>query len=180
MKKIKQPTIQGDGFILRPFRSSDAKSVAKHANDFEIARNVGVNLPHPYNLDDGKYWVKLQSNVRRRKNRDDFSFAIVINGECVGSITLMNLKMGHKSEIGYWLGREFWKQGIMSKAIKLITEFGFKKFKLKRIYANVAYWNKGSAHVLEKQGFVLEGEQRKNFEDRDGKFKNSFLYAKVK
>ena len=180
MKKIKQPIIKGSNFILRPFKLSDAESVAKNANDFEIARNVGPSMPHPYTIDCGDYWVKLQSNIKRRKKRDDFSFAIVVDGKSVGSISLMKIEYGYKSEIGYWLGRNFWGQGIMSEAVTLVSDFGFKTFKLKRMYAGVAYWNKGSAKVLEKQGFVFEGIQQKDFKDRDGKFKKSLLYAKVK
>lgn len=180
MKKIKQPIIKSSGFILRPFKLSDAKSVTENANDLEIARNVGPSMPYPYTIGCGEYWVKLQSNIRRRKNRDDFSFAIVVDGKSVGSISLMKLEYGYKCEIGYWLGRNFWGHGIMSEAVRLVSKFGFETFKLERIYAGVAYWNKGSTKVLEKQGYKLEGVQQKDFKDRDGKFKKSFLYAKVK
>lgn len=51
----------------------------------------------------------------------------------------------------------------MTKAIKLFTNYSFKKFRLVRIQANVRTFNKTSVKVLEKAGYRLEGIQRKKY-----------------
>lgn len=67
----------------------------------------------------------------------------------------------------------------MTKAVKLFTNFGFNKLKLRRIYANVFSINGASAKVLEKNGYKLEGKM-KNYHIKDGKLTDALLYAKTK
>ena len=61
------------------------------------------------------------------------------------------------AEIGYWLGEQFWGKGIMTKAVELMTEYGFGKLKLVRIYTGIFEYNITSMKVLEKNGYVKEG-----------------------
>ncbi len=86
------------------------------------------------------------------------SFAIEYNGEFAGSIGLVKQNDVYRltAEIGYWLGEPFWGQGIATKAVKLIAEYGFSQLELIRIYSGVFDFNKASQRVLEKAGFTLE------------------------
>ena len=96
----------------------------------------------------------------------------------VGCVDLMHYVPRHKAEIGYWLGRRFWGKGIMSVAVREVATFAFKKLKLKRVYAYTFPANKGSARVLQKNGFHREGVLRKSVVKK-GKFFNDILWAKV-
>ncbi|MFY9228802.1 MAG: GNAT family protein, partial [Bacteroidales bacterium] len=60
------------------------------------------------------------------------------------------------AEIGYWIGEPYWGMGIATKAVRLITEYGFNTLGLVRIYTGVFDFNKASQRVLEKAGFNLE------------------------
>ena len=84
-----------------------------------------------------------------------------------------------KAKISAWIGKNEREKGIMTSATKLLVEYGFKKHKLRRIYANVRTYNKPAVHVLEKCGFKLEGIQKKNAL-KNGKYYDDFLYAKIK
>jgi [ribosomal protein S5]-alanine N-acetyltransferase len=165
-------------FTLRPFRLNDADSIVVHANDKDLARNLAT-LPHPYSKKDANQWLGKQVKLQRGKNPDDIVFAIEINGKAVGSIGLHKIKRGHKAELGYWLGREFWGGGIMTEAVKSVVNFGFKDLKLRRIHAGIFIFNKGSARVLEKNGFKLEGISKKEVK-KDNKFIDAHIFAKVK
>jgi RimJ/RimL family protein N-acetyltransferase len=165
-------------FTLRPFRISDISSIIKHANDKAVSRNLS-SLPHPYTKKDANFWLGKQIKLQRQKNPDDIVFAIEIDGKAVGSIGLHKIKRGHKAELGYWLGREFWGCGIMTDAIESVVNFGFKKLKLRRIHAGVFLFNQGSARVLEKNGFKLEGISKKEIK-KDDKFIDAYIFAKVK
>ena len=60
-----------------------------------------------------------------------------------------------KRLVGYWIGREFWGQGLATRALaELIAELPHRP-----LHAYVATTNTGSIRVLEKCGFVLAEEE---------------------
>ena len=169
--------IKSKEFILRPFRRGDEKSLAGNINNKKIYRNTAV-IPYPYNLKDAKNWILKNLKESKKKNPKMINFVIDINGEVVGSVGLSDIKE-FKAEIGYWLAEKYWGRGIMTKAVKLVTKFGFDKLKLKRIYAFVFPFNKASMKVLKKAGYKFEGILRKNSK-KDGKFLDDYLFSKIK
>ncbi|MEM3593035.1 MAG: GNAT family protein, partial [Candidatus Micrarchaeia archaeon] len=94
-------------------------------------------------------------------------------------ITLSMIIPNHKGKLGFWIAKEYRRKGIMTKAVKLATDYWFKKYRLKRIYANTRKWNKPSARVLEKAGFKFEGLIRKDVM-KDGKYYDNLLFAKIR
>jgi [ribosomal protein S5]-alanine N-acetyltransferase len=170
-------TIKAKKFTLRPFRKGDEFSIVKHINDRVVSRNT-LSIPYPYTLQDAKKWLAKTLKNYKKKDLAALSFAIDIDGKAVGSIGFSSIS-GHKASFGYWLGRKYWNNGIMTEAIKLATDFGFSKLKLKRIYARVYPFNKPSMRVLEKNKFKREGTLEKEVKKK-GKFLDAHLYAKVK
>ncbi len=164
-------------FILRPFRRSDAKSVAAQINDKEIARNM-LSIPHPYTINDARSWIQRCQNAARHKNRTWINFAIEINGKAVGGASIFRIH-DHKAEIGYWLGKAYWGKGIMTEAVNEIVKFGFGTLGLRRIYAHTFTFNQASIRVLEKAGFTHEALLRK-VAKKKGRFYDWNLYAKVR
>jgi RimJ/RimL family protein N-acetyltransferase len=62
------------------------------------------------------------------------------------------------AEVSYFIGeKNFWGKGIASKCVKTITQFGVSDLGLKKINAGYYENNIGSAKILEKCGFVVEG-----------------------
>ena len=175
---MKQPIIKTKHFILRPFKMSDAESVAENVNDKNIYRHTLV-IPYPYFLKDAKQWLRGVINNRHKKISESVVFAIEINGRAVGSISINKIKQEHKAEIGYWLGEKYQGKGIMTQAIKEITKYGFRELKLRRVYALVFSFNKGSMRVLEKNGYKFEGTLRKEAK-KDNKFFDCYIFAKTR
>lgn len=165
-------------FILRTIQKSDELDIVKNINDKTISRNTAA-IPYPYELKDARNWINKCLKEQKKKEPEAFSFYIVIDDEVVGCIGLHNIRKEHKAEIGYWLSRRYWGKGIMSEALKIVTGFGLKKLKLKRIYAGAYVFNLPSMRVLEKNGYKLEGIMRKSVK-KNGKFFDKYLYAKVK
>ncbi len=83
------------------------------------------------------------------------------------------------AEIGYWLAEPFWGQGIMSEAIRRISEEAFRRFDIVRLYAEPFAVNVGSRRALEKAGFELEGILR-NSVCKNGRILDSCVYARLK
>ena len=73
---------RGSTFLLRSWRAGDEQSLASHANNPKIARNLGAFFPSPYTLQDASDWVALQEAADAREQR----FAIVVGEEAVGGI----------------------------------------------------------------------------------------------
>lgn len=161
---------------LRPWRRGDELSLVKHANNQKIWMNVRDHFPYPYTLSDAERWIFHASASLK-----DTVFAIVVNGNAVGGIGLIAKADVYKKsmEIGYWLGEEFWGQGIITEAIGAITEYGFSHFDIVRIYADVFEWNIASARALEKNGYVFEARLKKAIY-KNGKIGDVLMYAKTK
>lgn len=163
-------------FILRPYCKRDLPSMVKHISDKAIAGPT-LTIPYPYTMKDAEDWYRRFRNIMRRKNPGRLAFAIEIDGEVVGTVGMSF--DDHKAEIGYWLGRKYWGQGIMTDVVKETTKYGFNKLGLRRMYAHVFPSNKASMRVLEKAGYKFEGILRKNIKKGD-KFINEYLFARVR
>ena len=118
----------------------------------------------------------------KMKKQTHESFAIEVKGEFAGWIEVNGLNKKHaehRGNVGYCISPEFRRYGIATKALKLITAHAFKKFKLKRIDGWCRTHNQGSARVLEKAGYKLEGILRKN-KFKNGKYLDDMVWAKIK
>lgn len=139
--------------ILRYFKVSDAIHLQELANNKNVSQNLRDAFPHPYTLSDAKSFIE-----RCMKQKPVTTFAIEYKGEYVGNIGLgPGTDVYHKSaEIGYFIGEPYWNKGIATKAVKLITDYGFHELGIIRIYTGIFEYNEASMRVLEKCGFVKE------------------------
>lgn len=53
---------------------------------------------------------------------------------------------------GFWLGKNYWGQGIMSEAIKPVTAYAFEQLGFEKLYFTNAVGNLASRRVKEKSG----------------------------
>ena len=161
---------------LREWRKGDEESLARHANNRAVWRNLRDLFPHPYTLADASHWIDIANPNDKVTN-----FAIVVDGLAVGGIGLV-LKddvFRRSAEIGYWLGEEYWGRGIVTEAVRAVTDYAFATFDLCRVFAGVFEWNPGSMRVLEKAGYELEGRMRKSV-TKDGQTIDELIYAVVR
>ncbi len=171
--------LKGKGIILRHARLSDAKVFFECEQDKEARRNF---MSTPKTVKEVRNGIKKDILELKKKKSGVEKFAIEVDGKCVGHILveILNLKYTkHKAEIGYCIHKDFRGKGIGSKAIKLITDYAFRKYKLKRIWCFTRTFNKGSRKALEKAGYKLEGVLRKN-KFKDGEYLDDCIYARLK
>ena len=139
---------------IRPLNLSDKSELAKLANNKKIWDNLRDYFPYPYNENDADSFIKLTEQENPKQN-----FGIEYNGKLCGVIGLIIQKDVYRksAEIGYWIGEPYWGMGIATKAVELITGYGFNILNLNRIYTGVFEYNTASMKVLEKNGFEKEG-----------------------
>jgi RimJ/RimL family protein N-acetyltransferase len=162
-----------DTILLRPFATSDAESIAKYANNLNIASNLRDSFPFPYNKSDAEHFIFNYAGHYPYK-----VFAIEVNNEAVGSVGFFidNDIYRLNAEIGYWLAEHLWGKGIMSNIIPSVVEYAFSKFDLIRIYARPFPFNIASQKVLIKSGFRLEATIEKSIIKR-GEIMDEPIYS---
>ncbi len=146
-------------FELRKWKKEDATRLAILANNKNIAKNLRNTFPSPYTYEDAEWFV---NDCIEKGDERQLLYAIVVNDEVVGSIGIfLKEDVYEKSaELGYWLAEEYWGNGIVSKAAKIICKEAFKIYDIVRIYAEPFEYNAGSKRALEKAGFTYEGTMR--------------------
>lgn len=162
-------------FVLRPWRRTDAESIAAAADNPKIAANLRNVFPSPYRLSDAERFVGdcISQGEARQLTR-----AIVINGRAVGSIgVFVKDDVYEKSaELGYWLAEDCWGRGVMTEAVRQICREAFARFDILRVFAEPFADNRGSRRVLEKAGFTCEGTMR-NSVYKNGQVHSCCMYA---
>ena len=158
---------------LRKWNPNDLESLVKYANNWNIAKNMTDIFPFPYTKTDGISFIDFAN-----QENQNHIFAIDIDGEAVGSIGLhlQNDIYKKNAELGYWLAETFWNNGIMSKLITIIVDFGFNNCDIQRIYARPFGTNIASQKCLEKCGFLLEAKLQ-NTLFKNGEYFDELIYS---
>ncbi len=81
----------------------------------------------------------------------------------IGDVALQDIDWKNRScSIGLGIAKiEHRNKGYGSEAVKLMLEYGFGNLGLERISANTLEQNIAAQRSLEKQGFIMEGRERK-------------------
>ncbi len=169
---------KGQRCTIRPWRSTDAESLVRHANNLEVARHLRDRFPHPYTRADAQAFLKhaVPASVSDRPT----NLAIEVDGEAAGGIgfILGSDVERFSAEIGYWLGQAYWGRGIGTEALIVVSQHAFDDFNLLRLYALAFAGNVASTRVLEKAGYVREGLLRSS-SVKFGQPHDQYVYAKI-
>ena len=162
-------------YMIRSWCGADVESLQKYANNRKIWLNLRDVFPHPYTIDDARWWIEHASQEAPER-----SFAIASAEEPIGGIGLIfgDDVHRHNAELGYWLAEPFWGRGIMTGAVCAFTEYAFREFPLNRIYAEPFAHNLASVRVLEKAGSLREGVLRASVV-KDNTILDQIVYAKL-
>lgn len=160
---------------VRAWKKSDAASLIRHADNINVARCLRDAFPNPYTKSDARAFLKRATGAD-----DPTNMAIDVEGEAVGAIGYVPGRDVERfsAEIGYWLGEQLWGRGIVTEALTLATGHAFTNLNFLRLFALPFADNRGSARVLEKAGYTLEGRLRSS-SVKYGEAKDQFLYARI-
>ncbi|MDO6568983.1 GNAT family protein [Alteromonas sp. 1_MG-2023] len=158
---------------LRDFNTNDIDRLVGILNDDVVTEFLSTKIPSPYTKDDAAWWVKegSQSNIVK---------AISYNGALVGCIGVNQglFEYERSGEIGYWLDKNYWRKGITSKAIQLISDLVFTNTDIVRIFGAVFSGNHASMQLLLKSGFSEEAVLKKAI-FKNGRFYDKHVFAKL-
>ena len=102
-------------------------------------------------------------------------------GTLMGAITLDNIRRGpaQTGQVGYWIGPEYARKGLMSEALGALVHYAFTSLDLSRIEAACLPENAASRALLERSGFKYEGVAQ-SYLQIDGRWRNHVLYANLR
>lgn len=176
-----QPTLQTPRLTLRHFRNDDAPAMLRELSDVEVARET-LNIPHPYSIERAEEF--LADIPKRFEAGKGVVWAIVDRatdagaaaGALIGAVGLNLTRAHRRAELGYWIAKSRWGQGIATEASQAVLRYGFETLGLHRIDAHHFVENPASGSVMRKLGMQREGRLRAMVW-RDGVPRDLELYA---
>lgn len=177
------PTIEGERVILRQPQMSDfSEWAALREKSHEFLAPWEPVWPAD-DLTRGAFRRRLKRYVEDQRSDQAYSFLIFRKADnaLVGGITLSNVRRGvaQAGSIGYWMGKPYARQGLMTAALRTLIPFSFSTLRLHRLEAACITTNTASIRLLEKSGFQREGYARE-YLCINGVWQDHLLYARLK
>ena len=144
--------LKTERLILRRWEDSDAERLFEYAADPDVGPIAG--WPPHQTIEESRDVIKNVFN-----GKEAYAICLKTDDRAIGAIELkLN---GHtdltdrddECELGYWLGKPFWGQGIMPEAVKEILRHAFEKIGMTKVWAGYYEGNLKSKRVQEKSGF---------------------------
>lgn len=156
MSRLPAPPVLRDGdLVLRAHRPEDAQEVHERCQDPEVVLNT--TIPQPYGLADAESFIAL--TARWWADGTIATFAVELDGRCAGSVDL-RMEEGAWAETGYVLSPWARGRGAMTRAVRLVTGWGFDELGLAGVRWKARRGNEASRRVAQRCGFAVEGTVR--------------------
>jgi ribosomal-protein-serine acetyltransferase len=108
---------------------------------------------------DSEQFIKSSWDIYESKV--GLTLGIFFNGRLAGVIGFNTIDWTNRiGTIGYWLGSIFQGEGIMTRAVTALVDYGFEQLGLNRIEIRAAFENMKSRAIPERLGFFQEGQVR--------------------
>lgn len=167
--------IKGPRIILRTLKPEDATArYAAWLNDPVINRYLEIRFRR-HTVPGIRKYIKEVSG-----DKDTVFLAIMLGKLHIGNIKLGPIDNNHRvGDIGIVIGeKSCWGKGYATEAVKLLSDYAFRKLKLHKLTAGAYLDNVGSSKAFLKAGFFEEGIRRKHFRC-GGKWIDEIMLAKI-
>lgn len=122
----------------------------------------------------------IRSSLEQFAGNNGFAAGIWSRGEFAGGVGTHKIDwMNRKVEIGYWLGRAYQGNGIVTDVCRTIVTHAFEELDLNRVEIHCATGNVKSCAIPRRLGFTLEGTLREA-QLLHGQYHDLFLFGMLK
>ena len=142
--------IETEHLVLRPFSFMDSEDFYKIASNPE---NLHFIFPAQANLQESQhvlanYFMKYPLGIWAICDKD--------SGQMIGSVKFEKMdEIKKEAELGYFLRKDYWGQGLMTEVVRELVFLSFTKFDFKRLAIITHEENIASQKVALKAGFKL-------------------------
>jgi len=111
---------------LSPIREDDKRAFVEYLNDEETSKRL-LYPPFPYLAKHADEFVAKVAAKTEREGQPVVWAIRDVDDRLIGACGFDDLEIGksHRAEIGYWLARPFWGQGIMPAVVTKLCEHAF-------------------------------------------------------
>lgn len=159
-RAVLSPRVETGRLILRPLEQADAEAIAIYLGDVEVARWL-VRVPHPFTVDDAADFIGQCCATAALGTAT--TLGLVLRGDersiVRGIVALHSLDT--RPELGFWLGRPFWGNGLMSEAVDATLSWAYAELDVDTIAAGAFEGNVASLAIQVRQGFEVIGISRR-------------------
>lgn len=152
------PELSTKNLTLSALKDTDTSGLFRLRSD-SVTAEILCRMPHHSEKETAAHIDFLRQDMN---NHQSITWVLSEkrSPDFLGSICLWNFSEKlNKAEIGYELLPEFRGHGYMREAASAVIDYGFKKMKLSYIEATPPKANPRSVHLLEKSGFIRDGER---------------------
>ena len=98
------------------------------------------------------------------------------SGSVLGMISARPSDEPGRGDVGYWLGKPYWGQGLMREALTAVLDLCFGEFDQVKVEAEIFITNSRSKRLVESLGMQLEGTIRSSHLKR-GQWVDAHIYG---
>ncbi|WP_096272115.1 GNAT family N-acetyltransferase [Paucisalibacillus globulus] len=103
----------------------------------------------------------IQTCTKIHEKRQGLTLGIYLHDKLAGVIGFNTIDWTNRiGVIGYWLGSNFQGEGIMTRAVTGLIDYGYHQLGLNRMEIRAAFENTKSRAIPERLGFMQEGQIR--------------------
>ena len=160
-----------DGVVLlRAPVETDVPALVAGCSDPEVGRWTCA-IPIPYTDADARWYVAHTLAAWAEATAANFAVAAADEPDrLLGACGVHGLDLagepGGTGEIGYWLAPAGRGRGLMTRAVRLVSDWAFAEAGLVRLSWYAVAGNEASLAVAERAGFRLEGTARRGLNHR--------------
>ncbi len=148
--------IETDRLVLRPVVENDIPALLGINSDDDVTRFLTYRSWR--SLADGMAWLERVRSVMVTGSALQLVLARKDTEDVVGAVVLFHYDgVAGLGEIGYVIGKRFWRQGFAREALIAIIDHAFVDLGLRRLEAEVDPANLASMRLLESLRFMQEG-----------------------
>jgi RimJ/RimL family protein N-acetyltransferase len=173
LARLRQPVLQLDDFVLRPWRASDAPAVV------EAYSEPGIQRWHVRSMteDEARVWIDSWSG--RWAQESGGGWAIVSASGLLGQISLRRLSLGDGlGEVSYWVVPGARGHRVATRALCALSGWVFDQLSLHRVELAHSTMNPASCRVAGNAGYNFEGIKRREGLHTDG-WHDMHLHARL-
>lgn len=156
------PQIKTERLLLRAVSGMDAPQVFRFYSHAEVMQFRGE--PVFQSVSQAEKLIFHWRKIFGQENGIRWGIEFRQTGKLIGTLGFKQIQHQHlRADLGYELDPSWWNRGIMTEAVKAVTDFGFEKLGLHSVEANITPGHIASQRVLEKLGFRNEAHYRENY-----------------
>lgn len=156
------PKLESARLLLRPLTLEDAVQVQRIFPVWGVVEYLAAYVPWPY-PDDGALTYFRDAALPAMERGEEWHWTLRLKtapDEVIGGIGLF---AGESNNRGFWLGVPWQRQGLMTEAAEVVTDFWFGELSFAVLRVPKAVANLGSRKISERSGMRLVSVEEKEY-----------------